>query len=162
MTSPAPLRDTELVSLQGDLLAALRRFPTMHQMLAVWRHYPHVSAEEHEATFQWACRQASDLFVEFLAGRGIAARTVLAADAHIPFHDYHWWVRIDCAIGTVNVDWTARQFHDLEHPPHPAHQDLPFPLVWVSAPLYPHDTHPVSGRYGTVHDPAPVEPGDYL
>jgi hypothetical protein len=162
VTSLAALRDTELVALPTALRTALRWFPGTNDMLDIWRRYPDVTEDEHEATFRWACRQASDLFVGFLAERGIAARVVLAARAYAPFHDYHWWVRADCAAGTVNVDWTARQFHDLENPPRPAHQDLPFPLMWMSAPPWPSDTHPVSGRYAVVHDPAPATPNDYL
>lgn len=162
MTSLAALYDTEAVELPPALRTALRWFPGAHPMLTVWREYPHVSGADHEATFRWACRQASELFVSFLAERGVTARLVLAAHAYAPFHDYHWWVRTDCAAGTVNVDWTARQFHDLEHPPHPAHRDLPFPLVWLSAPPFPPDTHPASGRYRTVYDPAPAAADDYL
>lgn len=119
MTSPQTLRADKQPRLPRELVAALREFPDTHVMLSVWRLYPYVSEADDQATDYWACRQASELFVAFLSERGMTARLVLGVDAEAPFLGYHWWVRVDCPLATANVDWTARQFHNLHHPPLP-------------------------------------------
>jgi hypothetical protein len=123
----------------------------------VWSLYPDISEEQDLATGSWAAKQASVLFVKFLAAYGIDARPVAAEQPDTPFHEYHWWVRVDCPLGTVNVDWTARQFHNLEHPPLAAHADLSFPMVWLTGFTYPADTNPASGKYRKITDPASAD-----
>lgn len=96
----------------------------------LWAAYPDLDDAGQDRTDQVACEQMSR---GFAAAAGVKARVVRGSDADEPLVDEHWWVRV----GEVNVDWTARQFHNLEHPANPAHADLPCPLVWEG------DGHPV-------------------
>lgn len=158
MTSLVTMTAHERAQLPADLLTALREFPYTHPMMRVWRDYPMVTEAEDEATCEWADRQASELFVKFLAERGIPARLVLGeCDQQHQDWDFLWWTRIDCPRGTVNVDWAARQLHNLEHPHNPVHADLPCPMVWMSPTRYPSGAHPVIGVFERVSDPAPAD-----
>jgi len=57
----------------------------------------------------------------------------------------------DSGTGCVlDVDYTARQFHNLEWPPAPEHQDLPCPLIWPAD-----GRHPVCGSYATLRELQP-------
>jgi len=154
MESVSTISLDEEIRLPGTLVAAMREFPAVYRMLTVWRHYPDVTMDEDTATDRWAAKQASAAFVEFLGTYNIGARMVIGIDSREPLHDYHWWVRIDCPLATVNVDWTARQFHNLHHPPDPGLADLPCPMVWLTGPTYPADAHPITGRYRDAIDPA--------
>jgi hypothetical protein len=152
MSSLSTISIDEEIRLPRELVAAMQDFPGAHRMLAVWRRYPDLLEDEDRATDHWAAHEASVAFVAFLADCDIEARLVVATGSRAPLHDRHWWVRINCPLATVNVDWTARQFHNLFYPPMPDYADLPYPTVWLTGPVYPADTHPLTGRYAAVTD----------
>ena len=131
-------------SLQAgvNLGRILARFEREEPWLDIWRRYPHLTDEEHEATDAYACKSVSEALAKFLRAEGMPVGLVHARDALHPMHDEHYWVRV---FGSVNVDYTANQFHNLEHPPAAEHADLPWPLVWNGM-----QSHPVSGNYGVV------------
>lgn len=109
----------------------------------LWAAYPDLDDGGHDRTDEIACEQMSRAFAELAAAAGLDVALVRGTDADEPLVDEHWWVRV----GTLHVDWTARQFHNLEHPANPDHADLPCPLVWDGA------EHPVvSFRTREVHD----------
>lgn len=136
------------------LLVALLEFPDTHPMVEAWQNYPNVSGAEKTRTYHWGPEEVSQAFVAFLAARGVSSRVVHALDSPVPLHYSHSWVAVQVADRVVNVDWTARRFFTLDQPPQPLPADLPSPLVWLTDESFPADTHPVTGRYGTVDDPA--------
>jgi hypothetical protein len=147
-----------LAVISHKLMEALLDFPDAEPKVAVWEQFPHGTEEENEVTYQWGPREASEAFARFLTERGIPASIVHAQDSPVPFHSELHWVRTEVDGRVVNVDWTARQFYNLEHPPQPVHADLPCPMVWLTGVSFPADAHPVTGKYGTV-TVTPVEPG---
>lgn len=96
---------------------------------ALWSAYPDLDDAGQDRSDEVACEQMSRRFAELAAAAGLVTSLVRGSDADEPLVDEHWWVQVD----GVNVDWTARQFHNLEHPANPAHADLPCPLVWRGA-----------------------------
>jgi hypothetical protein len=83
-----------------------------------WAEYPDGEGDEWSDTV--ACVTMSRRFAKLCLRRGLAAE-IVEGDVD----GEHVWVRV----GTVNVDWTARQFHSLD-PDDPALQDLPCPFIW--------------------------------
>jgi hypothetical protein len=110
----------------------------------IWRRYPDVSSAEDDATDTYACEALAAAFADFAAGLGVSARVVYAEDAEEPFVDYHVWTRVETTDGVRDVDWTARQYHNLDGV-RDAALDAPWPLVWP-----PSDAHPLAGRFDTV------------
>lgn len=119
-----------------DLLAA---FATATPMIDVWRRYPDITPDEDDRTDAWACQQASEEFVAFARAHGFHAVLITVAEPRPPEYD-HYWSRVD----NTNVDWTARQYHNLKHPPAAKHQDLPCPLTWPAG-----EPHPILGPDAT-------------
>lgn len=113
--------------------------------LALWERWPAVSSAEDARSDSFACETTSRLFAASCAEQGVRAGTVTGDDAEHPHADYHAWTRVFLPEGAFDVDWTARQFHNLESPADPAHADLPCPLVWPAS-----DVHPVVGRFRQV------------
>lgn len=104
-----------------ELHDLLIRFVVSEPMADVWRRYPDVTEAEDEATDGCACVSMSERFAALSGGT-----VIVGEDPDTGWSDRHAWTRV----AGWNVDWTARQFHNLEHPPSPAHADLPCPLVW--------------------------------
>ena len=129
--------------LTDGVRRALLAFRAVTPKLDVWERYPDLTAEEDALTDRWACEVVSRECVRFLRAVGIHADLIHAADAEHPWHDEHYWVRIP-GPQSADIDFTARQFHNLEHPPRPEHQDLPCPMVWAT-----NGQHPVAGAYRT-------------
>lgn len=126
------------MSLPSQLTRALQAFQAGEPRLRLWADYPQLTQEEHTLTDGWACREVSLQLVNFLRARELSALLVHAQEAEHPWHYEHYWARV----GEWEIDYTARQFHNLEHPPTHAHQNLPCPLIWRAE-----NGHPVSGSY---------------
>lgn len=105
--------------------------------LGIWSRYPDVTEDEDLATDSYACYHATRDFVEYLRKQGVDALYVEANFEH-PMAGRHWWVRV----GDTDYDWTARQYHNLEHPPAPEHADIACPLMWPAG-----EPHPIVGAY---------------
>lgn len=123
-----------------DLAAAVEVFREQ-PMADVWSRYPAVSELENDATDEVACQTMSDWFAGTMPG----ALVVVGSASPFPLVGEHVWVTLSYA--GWNVDWTARQFHNLHDPAWEAHADLPCPLVWRGG--HPRSAHPV-GRFGRV------------
>ena len=110
---------------------------------ALWAAYPDLDDAGQDRSDEVACEQMSARFVRRAREAGLDATLVVGTDADEPLVEEHWWAQVE----GLNVDWTARQFHNLEHPANPAHADLPCPLLWRG------DEHPVvSFRTRTVRE----------
>lgn len=142
MSSPRRTSQRFIAVSDEEFARAVAAFEEATPNIGIWKRWPEVSQEEDEFTDTWACESVASEFAEFLQARGVQARLVRGEDSEHPMHDSHCWVRVSCAAGEMDVDWTARQFYDLEWPPDENHQDLPCPLIWPAG-----DGHPVSGRY---------------
>jgi hypothetical protein len=116
--------------------------------LDIWRRYPDITEEEDALTDSWACEHVSADFALFARRRGWGAVVIYAEEASEPLIDYHAWVRLTRGTESVDVDWTARQYHNLHKPGHDeAVLALAWPLVWPSG-----DTHPVAGAFGYIRE----------
>jgi hypothetical protein len=108
------------------------------RLTEAWSRYPEGGADLDEA-----CETLTKLFTDYARTVGVEAVTIVAGLDPDREVEYHLWTRLRLNGRLVNVDWTARQFENLEWPPNPAHQDLPCPLIWEG------DSHPVV-RFGRV------------
>lgn len=126
-----------------DLLAG---FAAAEPRLDIWRRYPDISEAEDALTDSFACEAVSALFAAYAGSQGWRAVTVRAEGAEAPLADYHVWVRLTCEGRSVDVDWTARQYHNLHRPEgrDEAVLALPWPLVWPAT-----GQHPVVGKFAT-------------
>jgi len=133
---------TALTALIGAYIASEPR-------LDIWRRYPDVSGAEDELTDSFACIQVSAGFAEFARARGWEATVLLAEGAEHPMADHHAWVRILDARWYIDVDFTARQYHNLHRVEGRDHAVLAqsWPLVWDAAYR---DGHPVAGRFANI------------
>lgn len=115
---------------------ALLRFAQREPLVDVWRRVPDIDdGEDNEA-----CETLAPRFTAYALEHDLDARTI-KAQFDRPFVDTHAWTAIRVADDVINVDWTARQFHDLWVPSQSWLQDLPCPLVWVGERVY----HPLLG-----------------
>jgi hypothetical protein len=112
--------------------------------LDIWRRYPDISEAEDAITDGFACEQVSAGFAEFARGQGWNALAVLAEGAEHPMADYHAWVRVQDGAWSYDVDFTARQYHNLHRTEgrDRAVLALSWPLVWVYR-----GEHPVVGKF---------------
>jgi hypothetical protein len=112
--------------------------------LDIWRRYPDISEAEDEFTDGFACEQVSAGFAEFARKQGWNAIAVLAEGAEHPMADHHAWVRIQDGVWIFDVDFTARQYHNLHRIEGRDHAvlALPWPLVWMYM-----GKHPVAGKF---------------
>ena len=118
------------LALDQSLQRVIGRFEREDADVRHWKRYPNVSERVDESMA--VCDEMSRRFKSTLVTAGIEdARIVEASAAPTPLTDYHQWVRVGTGPRCVNVDWTARQFHNLEHPPNPKHLRIPVPLVWL-------------------------------
>jgi len=124
-------------------------------IIRIWMAYPGITPDELQRTFEAGgeSKSVSEAFAKNLITRSADLDVFLvygdASNRYSAGGD-HWWVRIALPDQReLNVDWTARQFHNLEQPHAPQHQDLPCPLIWESdRPGEP--VHPVTGTYAVL------------
>lgn len=134
-------------SLQGLLDGFIASDPR----LEIWRHYPDITEEDDAVTDGWACESVSAQFAAFARDHGWDAGVVHGEDPETPMAADHVWVGLRRGETVVDVDWTARQYHNLyvEQGHDPRVLGLPWPLVWA-----PHavagNTHPVVGFFAVV------------
>lgn len=138
-------------SERGIFDAVVRQFACSDERLSIWARYPHVTRDEDALTDGYACQQASEDFARATTAHGLRAVVIHAGDPEDANLDEHFWTRVWVDGVEVDVDWTARQYHNLEHPPSPRHANLPFPLVWTAT-----GQHPVAGRFCRVTEVIPV------
>lgn len=109
------------------LLDLIEQFIASDERLDIWRRYPYVTEEEDDATDTFACESVSQAFAAFARDHGWTAFPM-----RIPWEradaDDHWWVRLADADGVYDVDFTARQYHNLDGIPDAL--EMPWPLVW--------------------------------
>lgn len=124
------------------ILGACETFFDCNPFARAWARYPDVSAELDET--MPACEGMSVAFYHHLEpDRFDAVEVIEASEAVEADADYHLWVRVRSGDLWVNVDWTARQFHNLEWDDalqdwNPAFADLPCPMLWLGdGPAHP-------------------------
>jgi hypothetical protein len=125
--------------------AALNSFADTDPRLEIWRRYPNVTSGEDQEIDTYACEQVSKAFAQHAAAHGLRVWCVQADGACTPFIGEHWWTVVLVGDEVRHVDWTARQFHNLECPPNPQHANIPFPLLWASS-----WRHLVAGRFASI------------
>ncbi|HEX9227582.1 MAG TPA: hypothetical protein VF885_13140 [Arthrobacter sp.] len=134
----------------GELIALLSAYINADGRLGIWRDYPDVSEEQDHFTDGWACEEVSAQFAAFARSFGWDAVVIHGEDAEHPLAFDHAWVRLTRDGVVSDVDWTARQFHNLHTVSHdPAVLTLPWPLAWDPAIVEP-DSHLIVGRYNTI------------
>lgn len=111
-----------------SILRAITEFSETNEYVPYWERYPHIPPEIDETLP--ACFTLSEQFTRFARDHDLDAVTIEASHALDELVDIHRWTRVSDGETLFNVDWTARQFHNLHWPPAPEHQDLPCPLVW--------------------------------
>lgn len=89
----------------------------------IWARYPDLSDDETDRTDTVACQAMTARFLELVQATEPSSAVVGSMDGWV---DDHHWARV----GTINIDWTARQFWSLEYPLNPELADLPCPLIW--------------------------------
>ncbi|WP_051362608.1 hypothetical protein [Amycolatopsis thermoflava] len=141
----------ELQRLPRSVRAAIEKFESLFA-IGIWRDFPHVTQGELRLTFEagWDPESVSRAFARTLLEHQVDGEVFLTYGDESARHSAggdHWWVRIVLPDHReLNIDWTARQFYNLEQPHSPQHQDLPCPLVWQSD--QPGESvHPVTGTY---------------
>lgn len=134
----------ELRSLLGAYINADGR-------LQIWRDYPDITEGQGNFTDSWACEEVSAQFAAFARSFGWDAVVIHGKDAEYPLAFDHAWVRLTRAGAVSDVDWTARQFHNLHDADghDTAVLALPWPLAWDPAVL-DEDTHLIAGRFATL------------
>ncbi|QOD06042.1 hypothetical protein [Pseudarthrobacter sp. BIM B-2242] len=133
------------------IAALLNTFIDSDPRLDIWHRYPDISETEDDYTDGWACEQVSAEFAAFARKHGWDAVVVHADDPKHPLAFDHAWVRLTRDGSALDVDWTARQFHNLHDSDgnDPAVLTLPWPLAWDPAIVGRH-SHPVAGPYDTI------------
>ena len=97
----------------------------------IWARYPDVSEQEDECTDEMDCLPMSRLFADRCREAGLNPVLVHGQEGWAGEDEVwtHWWVRFPGEGGQdVNVDWTVRQFHNLQDPPDM--DDMQVPTVW--------------------------------
>lgn len=117
--------------------------------LRIWRDYPNISQADGDLTDAWACHQVSDEFARFAADRGVHALRVTASRFADPWIGEHaWTVLLHSRRGRWHVDFTARQFHNIDGPGAERALTGVWPLTWP-APTESH-WHPIAGGFTTI------------
>lgn len=138
MALTAALTDTGM----RDLVAG---FVSSDPRLDIWRRYPDITEDEDEATDDWACGEVSAQFADWARGQGWDAETV-TAQSHDPWADEHVWVALRRNGKVTAVDFTARQYHNLnEISRDPKVLGAPWPLTWD--PAESPGVHPLMGSF---------------
>ncbi|MGK3708638.1 hypothetical protein [Arthrobacter sp. IK3] len=129
----------------ADPTPLLEGFTGTDPRLDIWRRYPEISDDEDEATDDWACGEVSEQFAAYAREHDWEAEVVEALAEH-PMADLHVWVHLHRAGRTIAVDWTARQYHNLnEISRDPKVLSAPWPLTWD--PEEQPDEHPLMGAF---------------
>jgi len=144
----------------SELIALLNTYIASDPRLEIWRHYPDITEGQNDYTDTWACEQVSAEFATFARSLGWDAAAVRGENPDHPFAFDHAWVRLTRDGRTTDIDWTARQYHNLhEADGHdPAVLNLPWPLVWDPAVVGP-DAHLIVGSFASAR-PAPAKTKD--
>jgi len=134
--------------LPGLVQRLFLAFEATHAAADVWRRWPDVTPEEQDTP---DCVPVSAMFLEHAQASGFHGSIVLAAAAEHPWAETHAWVRLYGVLGMggwLDIDWTARQYHNLEQLDgfREAVLALPWPLTWPGS-----DVHPIAGSFRTVH-----------
>lgn len=140
--------------MTSPLAGLIERFPGDQPMVDVWRRWPDVTEAEYVAADTWECVHAAQAFAEQARAAGFTATVVIGKDSEQPFDEVHAWTVITGADGLTAVDWTARQFYNLQEPPAVEHADLPCPMVWHPQAV---GEHPISGPYRVLEFPTSQE-----
>ena len=143
MAEPAfTLAPSPAAGLQG----LFADFTASDPRLDIWRRYPDISWEEDEATDYWACEEVSAQFAEYARARGVDAQVFTAIADH-EWADRHAWVCISAGGQVTAVDFTARQYHNLntDGGRDPEVMAAPWPLVWDQESSG--GVHPLMGSY---------------
>lgn len=135
----------------GELISLLNAYIASDPRLAIWRDYPDISEEQDNDTDIWACEEVSAQFAAFARSLGWAADVVRGEGAEHPLVFDHAWVRLTRSGVVTDIDWTARQFHNLFVPDghDPAVISLPWPLAWDPGIAGP-DVHLIVGEFAAV------------
>lgn len=132
----------DLGAAAGELVAS---FTDSDPRLDIWRRYPDISEEEDESTDYWACGEVSAEFAGHAQALGWDAEIVTASADH-PMADEHVWVHLHRDGQTLAVDFTARQYHNLnEISWDPEVLGAPWPLTWN--PDADPGRHPLMGSF---------------
>lgn len=143
---------------RSGLAGLLQAYIDSEPRLSIWRNYPDISEADDEIADGWACKSVSAEFAAFARAQGWDAAVVHGEDPDEGLAFDHYWVRLSRP-GTVrDVDWTARQFHDLFAPNghDPKVLSLSWPLAWAPH-LVEQPGHLIVGTYARVSvlEPAP-------
>jgi hypothetical protein len=134
----------------GELEKLLNAYIESDPRLEIWRNYPDISEAEDDYTDRWACEQVSAEFAAFARSNGWDAVVLRGENPEAPMAFDHAWVRVTRDGVVSDVDWTARQFHNLFCVSRdPAVLALPWPLAWDPSAIAPED-HLIVGQYATV------------
>lgn len=135
----------------NELEELLDSYIASDSRLEIWRQYPDISDEDDDYTDGWACEEVSAEFAAFARELGWDAAAVHGKDPAAPLAFDHAWVRLLRHGKTFDVDWTARQYHNLhDHDGHdPAVLTLPWPLTWDPI-VVGVDAHPIVGDFAAV------------
>lgn len=132
----------------SEIAALLQAYIESDPRLTIWRHYPDISDADDDYTDRWACQEVSSEFVAFARSRGWNAALVHAEDPDEGFAFDHFWARLTGPGFIADIDWTARQYHNLHELD--GHDEtvlsLPWPLRWDPAAAG-NSSHPVVGGY---------------
>ena len=136
-----------LVPVDTDAGSLLTGFQTSNPKLDIWRRYTDISEDEDEATDDWACGEVSEEFAAYAQSQGWEAEIVEAVSEH-PMADEHVWVHLHRGGTVTAVDWTARQYHNLDEISRdPKVLGAPWPLTWD--PRESPGEHPLMGRFSS-------------
>lgn len=131
------------VKAAADALFA--SFTASDPRLDIWRRYPDITEEEDKSTDRWACGEVSAEFADHAADQGWETE-IVEADADNPWADRHVWVHLHRDGQTIAVDFTARQYHNLnEISRDPVVLAAPWPLTWD--PEATPGIHPLMGSF---------------
>ena len=125
-------------ALPSSLVQALVEFANRNPYVREWAVYPDVS--ERMDNEMPDCVGMSEAFVRFLRERGFRAEVIEADESPDPWVDFHRWPRVWVKDQAFNIDWVARQYHNLDPGDYPGHDldGLPCPLIWTGdSPAHP-------------------------
>lgn len=125
-------------TLPASLSQAINEFVLENRYVREWASFPDVTEEMDNEMPD--CVGMSEAFVRFLRDRGFRAEVVQAEGSPDPWVDFHRWPRVWVRDQAFNIDWTARQYENLDPADYPEHEldDLPCPLIWTGdGPAHP-------------------------
>ncbi|QYN17528.1 hypothetical protein [Amycolatopsis sp. DSM 110486] len=152
------LNPTSTKDLPADVHRAVATFLDAQPSVRIWQAFPDVTEAEYDQLDSWECLHVAEEFARHLAAAGVwRVELVKAEHSEHPLAGFHAWTRAVTDNAThINIDWTARQFYNLETPTAPRHLDIPAPLLWETGYQFGRHVHPVAGRFGEVTTHAAV------